>query len=151
MCYSIYLWYVIQHSNIIQLSVSTVGRGITEHMKHFFITTYKPKLSQEIMAHLYILEHDAMFRASCFGSYVNMSMGVECHSLLCYNLKCKDVTSYPRVELEELLFLVHDYRVFIGMRVLCLITVLGFGEYFQVTLRHSLDNICLGFRVSERY
>nr|KAJ0212422.1 hypothetical protein LSAT_V11C400218470 [Lactuca sativa] len=60
-----------------------------------------------------------MFRTSCCGAFVNILMGVEFHNLLCIYLLCKEVSTYSWVDLEELLFSIHNYRVFFGNRALC--------------------------------
>nr|KAJ0184753.1 hypothetical protein LSAT_V11C900477130 [Lactuca sativa] len=41
------------------------------------------------------------------------NMGVKCHHLLCHYLMCKEFTSFDPVDLEELLFSVGDYQIWI--------------------------------------
>nr|KAJ0193451.1 hypothetical protein LSAT_V11C800417230 [Lactuca sativa] len=73
----------------------------------------------------------AMFRQSCFGDYVSMPIGFECHHLLCHYIMCKEVTTFDPVDLEELLFSVGDYWVCFDMKAFSLLTGLRFGDYFH--------------------
>nr|KAJ0220835.1 hypothetical protein LSAT_V11C200071540 [Lactuca sativa] len=72
-----------------------------------------------------------MFRQSCFGDYVNMLMGVECHPLLCHYLMFKEVTTFDPIDLKELLFPVGDYQVCFDKKAFCFVTGLRFGDYFH--------------------
>lgn len=95
-------------------------------------TICRLELGREFMARLQNkLVCAAMFRVSCFGDYVNMLMGLECYSLLCHYLMWKEFTIFPRFDLQELLFPVHDYRVCFDRKAFCLITGLWFGDYFR--------------------
>lgn len=97
-------------------------------------TTCRLELSREIMARLqHTPQCASMFRASCFGAYVNMLMSVKCHPLLSHYLMCKEYTTYHRGDLKKLLFLVHDYHVCFDMKAFCLIIGLQFKEYFHPT------------------
>nr|KAJ0214811.1 hypothetical protein LSAT_V11C400189970 [Lactuca sativa] len=84
-----------------------------------------------------------MFRKSCFGDYVHKLMGVECHPLLCHYLKCKEVTTFDPVDLEELLFLVGDYRVCFDRKTFCLATGLRFGDLFHPSSNFAAFRECV--------
>ncbi|XP_023766682.1 uncharacterized protein LOC111915237 [Lactuca sativa] len=71
-----------------------------------------------------------MFRQSCFGDYVNMPMGIECHPLLCHYLMCKEFTTFDPIDIKAFIFPVSDYHVCFDRKALCLVTGLRFGEYF---------------------
>nr|KAJ0206442.1 hypothetical protein LSAT_V11C500228890 [Lactuca sativa] len=67
-----------------------------------------------------------MFWQSCFGDYLNMPMGIECHPLLCHYLMCKEVTTF-----DPLLFPIGDYQVCFDRKAFCLVTGLQYGDYFH--------------------
>nr|KAJ0210494.1 hypothetical protein LSAT_V11C400182210 [Lactuca sativa] len=97
-------------------------------------TTCRLEPGHEIMACLqHTPQYAAMFRASYFGAYVNMSMGVECHHSPCHYLTCKEYSTCPLVDLKELLFQVHNYRVWFKRKAFCLMTGLRFDDYFPTT------------------
>lgn len=70
-----------------------------------------------------------LFRKLCFGDYVNMQMGVECHPLRFHYLMCKKFNTFDQFDLQELLFPVDDYQVWFNRKALCLVPDLRFGEY----------------------
>lgn len=95
------------------------------------------------MTHLHNPEHAAMFRASCFVVYVNMSMWVEFHMLLCHYHMCKETTTYPHVDLEELLFPIGDYWVCFDKRAFCLTIGFQFRDYLRATSSLSRFKQCV--------
>ncbi|CAI9291306.1 unnamed protein product [Lactuca saligna] len=82
----------------------------------------------------------------CFGGYVNITMGVKCHNLLCHYLMCKEYTTLTPPDLHELLFLVHDYLVCFNRKAFCLIIGLWFRKYFpRVLILHSSEKHAFSF------
>nr|KAJ0203492.1 hypothetical protein LSAT_V11C500246710 [Lactuca sativa] len=75
-----------------------------------------------------------MFRQSCFGDYVNMLMGVECHPLLCHYLMCKKFTTLMHSGFAE--FREH---VFLFVPLSCSVSVADLMHVFN-NLLHQLSN-----------
>lgn len=66
------------------------------------MTSCRPYLGREIMARLQHTSHRVVvFRASCFGAYINMFMCVKCYPLPCHYLTYKEYTYtiYPWIGL----------------------------------------------------